>query len=78
MKSPIVTYDPKVKALYLKFSETEIAETLELSSTVYVDIDTHGQLVGFEILNADSSLTASLPSVPDSTKLRALLGTNAA
>ncbi len=78
MKSPILTYDPKVKALYLKFSETEIAETLELSNTVYVDVDAHGQLVGFEILNADSGLTASLPSVPESTELQALLGKSAA
>lgn len=78
MKFPILTYDPKVKALYLKFSETEIAETLELSSTVYVDVDAHGQLVGFEILNAYSGLTASLPSIPDSTELRAILGKNAA
>jgi len=67
-----------VKALYLKFSETEIAETLELSSTVYVDIDALGRLVRFEILNADSGLTASRPSVPDSTELRALLGKSAA
>jgi len=78
MKSPILTYDPKVRALYMKFSEAEVAETLELSSTVYVDVDVHGQPVGLEVLNADSSLTTSLPAVPGSTELRTLLGRNAA
>ncbi|MGI8486225.1 MAG: DUF2283 domain-containing protein [Thermomicrobiales bacterium] len=58
----------------MKFSEAEIAETMELSATIYMDVDAQGQPVGFEILNADSGLSTSLPSVPDSTDLQALLG----
>ncbi len=56
MKSPQVTYDPQVKALYLRFSDNEIAETLELSESVYVDVDADGVPVGLEVLDASSNL----------------------
>ncbi|MDQ3693851.1 MAG: DUF2283 domain-containing protein [Chloroflexota bacterium] len=73
MTSPLVTYDPEVKALYLQFSEAEIAETLELSENVYIDVDSEGQPVGFEVLNATPRFQGTLPAPPDSAELRDLV-----
>ncbi len=73
MNSPTVTYDPDVRALYIKLSEAAIAETVELSRTIYVDVDADGQAVGFEILNADPALLAKVPTLPDVAALRDLV-----
>lgn len=73
MTSPLVTYDPDVKALYLQFSDAEIAETLELSEDVYIDVDADGQPVGFEVLNAAPRLFGDLPPPPDGVQLRDLI-----
>jgi uncharacterized protein YuzE len=73
MTSPRVTYDPGVKALYLRFSEAEITETLELSDDVYIDVDADGQPVGFEVLNAAPRSLGILPAPPASASLRDLV-----
>jgi uncharacterized protein YuzE len=73
MTSPILSYDPDVSALYIQLSEGEIVETLELSETVYVDVDADGQAVGFEILHAEPALLATLPALPDTAALRELV-----
>lgn len=78
MTSPLVTYDPDVKALYLRFSDAEITETFELSDDVYIDVDADGQPVGFEVLNAAPRLLGSLPAPPDSVQLRELVQQGAA
>jgi uncharacterized protein YuzE len=53
MSGLAVTYDREAEALYLQFSEEEIAETIELADNVYVDVDKSGNPVGFEILGAE-------------------------
>lgn len=58
--------------------DTEIRETVELAKGVYLDVDAEGQLVGIEILNADASLLASIPALPDKATLRDLLEPHAA
>lgn len=78
MTSPTVTYDPDVRALYIKLSESVIVETVELSRNVYVDIDAEGQAVGFEVLNADPALLAKVPALPDVAALRDLVKPDAA
>ncbi len=78
MTSSTLTYDPDVKALYIQLSDNEIAETLELSESVYVDVDADGEPVGFEILHAQASLLASLPALPDTAALKDLMTRNAA
>lgn len=78
MTSPVVTYDPDVKALYLRFSEAEITETVELSADVYIDVDADGQPVGFEVLNATPRVIGSLPVPPASASLKSLLKPSAA
>jgi uncharacterized protein YuzE len=78
MTAPTVTYDPDVKALSIELLEGEIHETVELAKGVYLDVDAEGQVVGIEILNADASLLASIPSLPDKAMLRDLLNPHAA
>ena len=77
MTQPALTRDPETSALYIEMLDTEIAETVELAKGVYVDLDAEGQLVGIEILNADASLLASVPALPDKAMLRDLLKPNA-
>lgn len=78
MTSPTLTYDPEANAIYLRFSDEEIAETVELSDTVYVDIDADGNPVGFEVLDANSAWLASMPALPDSAALKDLIRHRAA
>jgi len=68
-----LTYDPEANALYLHFSDIDIAETLELSESAYVDVDANGEPVGFEILHAESSLVANLPRIPVTVALKDLM-----
>lgn len=78
MTYPILTYDPDVQALYIKLTGAAIAETVELSRTVYVDVDASGEPVGFEILNADSTLLTKLAPSPGGMAWRDLIKPDAA
>lgn len=73
MTSPTVTYDPDVNVLYIQLLDAEVLETVELAKGVYLDIDAEGRAIGFEILNADVSLLASVPALPGKAVLRDLL-----
>lgn len=68
-----MTRDPDTDALYIQMLDTEIQEMVELANGVYLDVDAEGQVVGIEILNADASLLASIPALPDKAMLRDLL-----
>ena len=76
--SPRISADPEVKALYLELSDSDVLETVELAKGVYLDLDAEGQAVGFEILNADAELLASIPALPNSATLKDLLSSRAA
>lgn len=78
MNSPKMSYDPQANALYLRFSENEIAETLELSESVYVDVDVDGVPVGLEVPDATDSLAKTLSSLPNAAALRDLMAPRAA
>lgn len=78
MSGPTLTYDREAEALYLQFSEEEIAETIELADNVYVDVDKDGSPVGFEVLGAEPDLLASLPVSPEALGLPDLLKRSAA
>lgn len=78
MSSPTLAYDPDVRALYITFSDAVIVETVELSRTVYVDLDADGNPVGFEVLDADPALVAKVPALPDVAALRDLVKPDAA
>lgn len=78
MKTPTVRFDIEAQALYIRFSTEHVAETVELSDTVYIDVDENGNPVGFEVLDVDSSLLSKLRDLPDGTDLRRLLSDRAA
>ena len=78
MGSPAITYDPEANALYVRFSDGEIAETLELSESVYVDLDAEGVPVGLEVLDATTDLMSELPAMQDSAALKDLMRKHAA
>ncbi len=77
MNSSTLTYDPEVRAVYIELSDNEIAETIELSESVYVDIDASGEPVGFEILHAAPSLVATLSGMSNAVALRELMDRSA-
>lgn len=51
------TFDPIAKAIYIKFSDDKIAETMEYSEDVNLDLDKDGDLVGVEILRVKRGST---------------------
>lgn len=78
MKRETLTYDADVKALYIELTDADVLETVELAKGVYLDIDAEGRAVGFEILNADATLLAALPKLPNTAALSDLLKSSAA
>ena len=73
MTSPTLTYDRDANALYIRFSKARIVETVELSDSVYVDLDEEGEPVGFEVLHAEPDVLAGIPTLPDTAALRDLM-----
>ena len=47
----IISYDHVADALYIKFSDGEIADSEEISEGVIIDYDQNGRVIGVEILN---------------------------
>jgi len=45
-----VSYDKEAGAVYFTFSDAEINKTVRLSSSVTIDYDANGQIVGLEII----------------------------
>jgi uncharacterized protein YuzE len=78
MTQATLTYDRETDAIYLQFSDAEIAETIELAENVYVDVDKDGNPVGFEVLGAEPELLASLPARPEALGLQELMKRSAA
>jgi uncharacterized protein YuzE len=74
MSVPTLTYDPDVRAMYVRLSDRAVAKSVELSDTVYVDLDSDGEPVGFEILEAQSSLVEKLAASHSSHSLKELFG----
>ena len=59
------SYDPEVDALFVRFTDSAIVESEEVSPDLVVDYDANGRIVGIEILNATARLGEgfSVPSV---------------
>lgn len=76
--SPTIEYDEEANALYLRFSFAEIDDTLPLSDSVYVDIDTNGDPVGIEILHATPNELPNVELLGQAVALRELLKAKAA
>jgi len=54
-----ITYDPKYDALYLKFSEEKIADTVEVGEGVLIDYGEGGEMIGIEVINTSSLIKAN-------------------
>lgn len=59
-----VEIDREADALYFRLSDAEVSETLELSLDTYADVDSAGQVVGFEVINASRYEGFELPAAP--------------
>ena len=48
-----IQYDRDVDALYIEIATGDVASTIELTETIYVDVDQAGNPLGVEFLDAD-------------------------
>lgn len=48
--------DPDVNALYVRFGTREVARTLEIEESLFIDVDEDGTPLGMEFVNADDFL----------------------
>lgn len=72
-----ITWDQEADAIYVRFSDADVASTIAISTTVYIDVDEAGNPVGMEVLRVDSSIFATLKNLPDPATLRDLIRTAA-
>jgi uncharacterized protein YuzE len=54
------TYDAEANALYVRFSETPVVESEEVSNGVVLDFDAEGRIVAIELLDASKHLAAGI------------------
>jgi uncharacterized protein YuzE len=54
------TYDAEADALYMRFSETPVVESEEVSNGVVLDFDAEGRIVAIELLDASKHLAAGI------------------
>jgi len=54
--SPRLSYDRQTDAAYLRFSESAVVESEEVSPGVVLDYDADGRIVAMEILKATDRL----------------------
>jgi uncharacterized protein YuzE len=60
-------YDAESDALYVRFSDSPVIESEEVSDGVVIDFDAEGRIVAFELLDAKKhlSLGAKLPTAAE-------------
>jgi uncharacterized protein YuzE len=61
------TYDAKADALYVRFAETAIVESEEVSDGIVLDFDADGRIVAIEVLDAKKHLAAG-PTLPSAAE----------
>ncbi|HHT9125808.1 MAG TPA: DUF2283 domain-containing protein [Candidatus Brocadiia bacterium] len=54
-----IEYSKNVDALYIRFREAKITDSIDIEEGVTVDIDEKGHIVGLEILDASEKLDIS-------------------
>ena len=60
-----VKYDPKVDAVYIELSKGKYDRTRKVSSSVMVDEDVKGRILGIEVLDAKKNLSSFDPKKPE-------------
>ena len=54
-----IEYSKDVDALYIRFREAKIVDSMDIEEGVTVDLDDKGHIVGIEILDASEKLEPS-------------------
>lgn len=49
-----IKHDPEVDAVYLRISDRAVAESIELSESVYADLDQSGNPIGIEFHDSNA------------------------
>lgn len=52
-----ITYDKEVDAMYVYFRKGRISKTLEIGANFLADLDSRGNILGMEILNASKYIS---------------------
>lgn len=78
MTPTTIEYDTDAEAVYIRLSSGDVAETVEISATLYIDVDKDGNLIGVEVLGVDSSALSKLPGLTGEATLEQLLKSQAA
>ncbi|MFD1250966.1 DUF2283 domain-containing protein [Nocardioides ginsengisoli] len=70
-----VSYDTEARATYVQVTEADVAETVQLSDSVMVDLDGAGSSVGVEFLVLPGAITDEMLDLvvtgfPDLVELR--------
>lgn len=68
-----IIWDQEANAIYVRFSDDEVASTIALSHTVYIDVDVIGNPIGMEVLRVDSDVLNALKELPHKATLRDLI-----
>jgi uncharacterized protein YuzE len=64
------TYDAEARSAYLRLSDDAVAETVDLMSGVYVDVDDAGSVVGIELVGCPAEVPQALVNSIDETLRR--------
>jgi uncharacterized protein YuzE len=51
-----IQFDRDVNAMYIEITSGEVGETIEVTNTIYVDVNHEGRPLGVEFLDADEFL----------------------
>lgn len=62
-KNVVLSYDCEADAVYIKVREGKVHKTIEQTETVYVDLDSHGRLIGIEILDPKHTDTETIKRI---------------
>ena len=57
-----ITFDKEADAAYIYFKEIskgEVAKTISLNDSINIDLDSDGQIIGMEILDASENMPVS-------------------
>ena len=54
-----ISYDPNYDVMYLKFSDGEIVDTIEVEANVLIYYGSQGEIMGIEIIDASKLIRAN-------------------
>lgn len=61
-------YDPSADALYVRITPGTVTKTLELGDGVLLDLDSHGWVLGIEVISPDRELLRRLQDIQPRSK----------